>query len=54
MKVHPASVVAQTPHSAIIYDELVRVYFHLKTGGMKLTHFIRFSQPKPMHEEFQL
>ena len=33
MKIHPGSVVAQTPHSAIIYDELVRMYFHSKIGA---------------------
>ena len=31
MKIHPGSVVAQQPHSAIVYDELVGMYSHLKT-----------------------
>lgn len=33
MKIHPGSVVAQSPHSAIIYDELVCICSHLKTGA---------------------
>jgi len=33
MKIHPGSVAAQVPHSAIIYDELVWIYFPLKTGA---------------------
>ena len=37
MKIHPSSVVSQTPHSAIIYDELVRTHFRLKTDSPILT-----------------
>jgi len=33
MKIHPGSVAAQVPHSAIVYDELVWIYFHLKANA---------------------
>lgn len=51
MRIHPGSVVAQRPHSAIIYDELVGMYSHFKICADSR---LRFSQLKPMHGEFQL